>query len=231
MARFFICACALILCSVPSQSFSPSAVAPLLGSALSNSFRPMQISILRGASNDDEEGAALTKDAMGSEEGANGDSSSPPSNGSTEFTQDEINDMDQLIVSLSKESDDDKRRKRLAEILDKELADASTADDANSEAEIPRFAQLFQLSLDSVGQKVQNAAREMALEQQQQNGTDGDDENDTSNESEGGERIQRVKSPEELQLWGLIDMMVQSKTRVKLHMGSLGTKAPFGEFR
>ena len=49
-----------------------------------------------------------------------------------------------------------------------------------------------------------------------------------NDESEGGERIERVKTEEELQLWALIDMMVQSKTRIKLHMGSLGSK---GEFR
>jgi hypothetical protein len=28
-------------------------------------------------------------------------------------------------------------------------------------------------------------------------------------------------------LWALIDMMVQSKTRVKMHMGSLGSKGKF----
>mmetsp|Transcript_11384 Transcript_11384/g.24987 ORF Transcript_11384/g.24987 Transcript_11384/m.24987 type:complete len:232 (+) Transcript_11384:190-885(+) len=231
MTRFWICTClgAFTLCSVPSQSFSPPNVKPLLGGALSNSFRITQVSILHGASNDDEEGGtAWIKISMGSEEGGNSDSASPPSNGSTEFTPGEIDGMDQLVVSLSKELDDDKRRKRLGEILDKELANASTADDTNVEAEIPRFAKLFQLSLDTIGEKVQTTAREAALEQQQQNMTDGDDANDTSNESEEGERIKRVKSPEELQLWGLIDMMVQSKTRVKLHMGSLGSK---GEFR
>jgi len=51
---------------------------------------------------------------------------------------------------------------------------------------------------------------------------------DNANDGEDGERVARVKSQEELQLWALIDMMVQSKTRVKLHMGSLGSK---GEFR
>jgi len=158
-------------------------------------------------------------------------------NGPPEFTQDEINDMDQLILSLSKESDDDKRRERLAGTLDKELADASdnpSVDDDSNEsvigAEIPRFAKLFQLSLDSIGEKVQTDARAKALEQQQQNLNNGDDADDTKIESEGGDIIpeRRVKSPEELQLWALIDMMIQSKTRVKLHMGSLGSK---GEFR
>ena len=150
-----------------------------------------------------------------------------------------MNDMDQLILSLSKESDDDKRRERLAGTLDKELADASNdasvnddSDESVIDAEIPRFAKLFQISLDNIGEKVQTDARAKALEQQQQqqNLDNGDDADDTKIESEGGDIIpeRRVKSPEELQLWALIDMMIQSKTRVKLHMGSLGSK---GEFR
>jgi hypothetical protein len=47
-------------------------------------------------------------------------------------------------------------------------------------------------------------------------------------EKEGGDIIGQLKSEEELQLWALIDMMVQSKTRVKMYMGTLGSK---GEFR
>mmetsp|Transcript_3455 Transcript_3455/g.5404 ORF Transcript_3455/g.5404 Transcript_3455/m.5404 type:complete len:143 (-) Transcript_3455:105-533(-) len=142
--------------------------------------------------------------------------------------------MDQLILSLSKESDDEKRRERLAGILDKELADASNnaivegdSDEADSGSEIPRFAELFQLSLDSIGERVQTAAREKALEQQQTLDS-GDDASDVKSTSEGEDVVKRQKSQEELQLWALIDMMIQSKTRVKLHMGSLGSK---GEFR
>ena len=74
---------------------------------------------------------------------------------------------------------------------------------------------------------MQAAAREVAAQQQQEQ------ENlsllyDKADDGEEGEMVMRVKSQEELQLWALIDMMVQSKTRVKLHMGSLGSK---GEFR
>ncbi|KAL9181311.1 hypothetical protein ACHAXT_010116 [Thalassiosira profunda] len=140
--------------------------------------------------------------------------------------------MEQLICSLSKESDDDKRREKLAGILDKELSDAS-ADDA-TKGEVPRFAQLFQVSLDTVGEQVQTAAREAALEKQQSdNGLvaalEGDADYGKNGEgADGGDTIERRKSPEELQLWALIDMMVQSKTRVKLYMGSLGSQ---GEFR
>lgn len=85
-------------------------------------------------------------------------------------------------------------------------------------------SQLFQLSLDNVGEAVQTAAREKALQIQQQNEAN----SDSSGNEEEGEIVERVKTKEELQLWALIDMMVQSKTRVKLHMGSLGSQ---GEFR
>mmetsp|Transcript_6356 Transcript_6356/g.11326 ORF Transcript_6356/g.11326 Transcript_6356/m.11326 type:complete len:205 (+) Transcript_6356:123-737(+) len=147
--------------------------------------------------------------------------------GQPEFTQDEMDAMEEVILSLSKESDDDKRREKLATILDEELEASANNDESDKAAfgaEIPRFAKLFQLSLDSVGERVQTAAREVAMEQQEQNANNGDGTHDDA----GSEPVERVKSAEELQLWALIDMMVQSKTRVKLHMGSLGSK---GEFR
>mmetsp|Transcript_14376 Transcript_14376/g.34694 ORF Transcript_14376/g.34694 Transcript_14376/m.34694 type:complete len:210 (+) Transcript_14376:119-748(+) len=202
----FIFVTAFSLCSVPSLSFSPPHVTPYFGGR--------QISGLYCAS-DDEGNIARIKKAMASNEG-----------GSPDFTQDEISNMDLLIVSLSKESDDDERRERLAGILDKELAGATDADETLLGAEIPRFAQLFQISLDNVGEKVQATAREIALEQQQ-NLSNIDGVNDSNNGNEGGDAVKRSKSPEELQLWALIDMMVQSKTRVKLHMGSLGSKGQF----
>lgn len=56
------------------------------------------------------------------------------------------------------------------------------------------------------------------------------DEDDETNEDgelalEDGEL--RIKSPEELQLWALVDMMVQSKTIVKKRNGELGSKGTF----
>lgn len=156
-------------------------------------------------------------------------SGEPPSNNLPEFTPDEMKDMNELILSLSKVSDDDKRREKLAAFFDKELADAAqiaSLDDSDDDAltqEVPRFAKLFQASLDIVGEEVQTAAREVAMEQQQNQ-----DAAESNQSDDDGERVERVKSQEELQLWALIDMMVQSKTRVKLYMGSLGSK---GEFR
>lgn len=127
-------------------------------------------------------------------------------------------------VSLSKESNDEKRRDKLNGILDMELVAQQPATDGDSipsmNTELPKFAKLFQLSLDSVGERVQNAAREKAMARQKSIANDA--------EKEGGDIIGQLKSEEELQLWALIDMMVQSKTRVKMYMGTLGSK---GEFR
>ena len=107
-------------------------------------------------------------------------------------------------------------------ILDKELKPTESVGDnlpVVSE-EMPRFAKLFQLSLDNVGERVQNTARERALERQ-------DHDDGAASEGNEGETVERIKSEEELQLWALIDIMVQSKTAVKLHMGSLGSKGSF----
>jgi len=128
----------------------------------------------------------------------------------TEFTRTEINEMEKLIESLSREADDDKRRKRLADMLDVELA----ADASNAES----FTKLFQLSLDNIGERVQANARELALEKQQQEElklADIYNADNVGNPIEADVVVRREKSEEELQLWALIDMMVQSKTRIK----------------
>lgn len=128
------------------------------------------------------------------------------------------------VVSLSKESNDEKRREKLSSLLEKELKSPSEGDTSpvpDLEPQIPRFARLFQISLDNVGERVQTAARAKAMEKQ-------DDEAEANNEDrDENEIVERLKSEEELQLWALIDMMVQSKTAVKMHMGSLGSKGSF----
>jgi len=204
---------------------------PILGGVTSIKKGRTHVSIIYGTSDDGDGSTEWIKKAMGPEDGAD-DDSVPPSVELPEFGQDDISEMEHLIMSLSRESNDDKRREKLAGILDEELEEASKdSDDAALNAEVPRFAKLFQIVLDSVGEKVQSDAREAALEQQQKQKNESDGEDEAQNDSmpsEEGERVPRVKTPEELQLWALIDMMVQSKTRVKLHMGSLGSK---GEFR
>ena len=231
MKFWFLGAFTLCYGVIPSQSFSLSAITTT--HVVGNSLRKTCVLLKEGKESEDG-GTEWMKNAMGSSEVEDGKSSPPPppppTNDTPDFSKDEIEDMNQLIITLSKESNDDTRREKLAEILDKELTN-DTSDNSDESAdlntEVPRFAQLFQISLDYVGEEVQAAAREVAAQQQQEQ------ENlsllyDKADDGEEGERVMRVKSQEELQLWALIDMMVQSKTRVKLHMGSLGSK---GEFR
>ena len=48
---------------------------------------------------------------------------------------------------------------------------------------------------------------------------------------DGDEQVvpeEREKTPEELQLWALIDLMVQSKTIIKRANGDLGSKSTLG---
>ncbi len=159
--------------------------------------------------------------------------------------------MENLIVSLSQISDDALRREKMASLFDMELAAAAAAAAASTasnedgftssggdgdEREVPRFAQLFQVALNTIGERVQASAREVASTIIATN----DEDDDASMAERGGvgdddnsavklpQSTMREKSQEEMQLWALIDMMVQSKTRVKLHMGKLGSK---GEFR
>ena len=177
--------------------------------------------IILRESDDGSGGTEWIKKSMGSDEGdgsSNSASPSPPI--SPNFTKEEIESMNEVILSLSKETDDEKRRERLAGILDSELAYDKNAGEEVDTNESPRFAQLFQTSLDIVGQEIQTAAREAAekqLQQDQWREQDTDDaEKDLFKEIEATEkkRVERVKSSEELQLWALIDMMIQSKTRV-----------------
>lgn len=169
------------------------------------------------------------------------------------FTQAEIQEMEKVIVSLSQISNDTVRREKLASLFDVELTNAAATATTTSgdedgvlcppggvgidDGEIPRFAKLFQVALNNIGEQVQASARKVALmthnedsdedvvtmEEQQHDGRDVDDAENTRQPTRT-----REKSPEESQLWALVDMMVQSKTRVKMHMGKLGSK---GEFR
>ena len=201
-----------------------------------------------------EGGTEWIKNAMGTTN-TNSDTSSsntqppPPPPPSAPYTEDEIKTMENLILELSLEKDDTIRRAKLSAIFDKvfELdvdttttttssSSTATADGGDEgEREAPRFAQLFQYSLDNVGELVQCAAREKAeLLNNSNSGNDSDylsgsiEEADAKQEESSTSTTEgRVKSEEELQLWALIDMMVQSKTMVKMYMGSLGSKGVF----
>jgi len=209
-----------------SHAFVPSATIAYVRRDISNSYINTKFIVLRESS-DESGGTEWIKKSMGSEEGddnASNASPSSPTNQSPEFTSDEIEDMNQLILSLSKESDDAIRREKLDGILDKELSEDESLSNTKC---APKFAKLFQYSLDTVGQEIQTAARILA-DQQMKEEQESLDSLETDIDEDRGEVKKRVKSKEELQLWALIDMMVQSKTRVARHTGQLGSK---GEFR
>ena len=112
----------------------------------------------------------------------------------SDYTESEVEDMEQLIVSISREATDQKRRDRLALVFQDALAGNSRS---------YRFSGLFNEILMVVGDRVKLEAEQKALQQQQQQ------------EASDNEDPLTTKTPEEQQLWALIDMMVQSKIIVK----------------
>ena len=149
--------------------------------------------------------------------------------------------MKDLIVDLSKESTDNVRRSRLESIIVQGLEESGGGGDDAA------FPQLFQESLEAVGNEVQAKARELAMQRYEEkdaaetineaavaaasssdgantNGSDSPIRVETVNETSED----KIKSPLETQLWALVDMMVQSKTMIKKARGQLGSK---GEFR
>ena len=138
--------------------------------------------------------------------------------------------MRDLILSLSLEKTDHDRRTRVKEVFVEALAKPNGMPD--------RFSALFDKVLTQVGDEIQMEAKKKFFEQQQaeQEKEDGDDmEGDSTAATAAAEtsddvtedQEERVKSPEELQLWALVDMMVQSKTIVKKRNGMLGSKGTF----
>ena len=137
------------------------------------------------------------------------------------YTPAEVTKMQDVVVSLSLESNDDVRRSRLALIMEVGLAGPNGGP--------KRFAVLFDRVLTQVGEKVQKDAREKYAKQAPSSSaiepTDDDDlDTDTETEAEADSVPEkdeitepREKSPEELRLWALVDMMIQSKTIVKKH--------------
>lgn len=123
--------------------------------------------------------------------------------------------MNSLITALSLQSDDTSRRQRLATLFEEELAKPNPT----------RFTDLFDKVLAISGDRVQGEARKNALENPKPVDSH-DDYGQEAEESDGD--LMMGKSPEEMQLWALVDMMVQSKTLVKRAFGDLGSKGTFG---
>lgn len=136
------------------------------------------------------------------------------------YTPAEVTKMQDMVVSLSQESNDETRRTRLKLIIEVGLAGPNGGP--------KRFAVLFDRVLTQVGEQVQREAREKyaARAADSEAGRNGDDnlsadtvlEKDESDEGGNPPEDKPVeKTPEELKLWALVDMMIQSKTMIKKH--------------
>ena len=136
--------------------------------------------------------------------------------------------MKDLILSLSMEPTDTDRRTRVKDVFEEALARPNGMP--------KRFSDLFDAVLAEVGDEIQREAKRKFFEAQEANQTEEkevapSDEESASDDDSGGNKDKggelKLKTPEELQLWALVDMMVQSKTIVKTANGELGSKGNF----
>lgn len=140
-----------------------------------------------------------------------------------DYSASEAQDMETLIMSLSYEQNDQTRRKKLLDLFQNELSKPCPE----------RFTNLFDAVLIDVGNKVRLEAIEK-FESNQTNVETCNNNNGSSNtdqlsqENDGVNREAELKTREEIQIWALIDMMVQSKTLVKKSNGQLSREGSFG---
>jgi hypothetical protein len=148
------------------------------------------------------------------------------SESSSEFSETETQEMRDLILSLSLEPTDHDRRTRVKDVFHEALAGPNGTP--------KRFTELFDMVLVEVGDKVQSDAKKKFFEDQaaaqveeESSSSPTDSTSNASDEDEDYVPPKRTKSPEEFQLWALVDMMVQTKTIVKKENGELGNKGTF----
>jgi len=146
------------------------------------------------------------------------DSSSSDSS-SSDYTDTDREEMKDLILSLSLEPTDHDRRERLRDVFHEALARPNGMP--------KRFSDLFDLILSELGDEIQKQAKKKFFEAQAAEQVSGESNVEVSNDNEedpngvnntesNTSETLKVKTPEELQLWALVDMMVQSKTIVKV---------------
>jgi hypothetical protein len=138
----------------------------------------------------------------------------------------EVEEMEQLILSLSREATDELRRDRVRAILIEGLSKP------NEDPE--RFTDLFNQTLIIVGDRVKLLAQQKAIKLQaeaeaaaEKDDVDNDESSLAPPPDEAPPAVAREKSPDELQLWALVDMMIQSRTIIKKESGELGNKGTF----
>jgi hypothetical protein len=143
-----------------------------------------------------------------------------------DYPAQEVQEMEDLILSLSREATDSSRRSRVEALFrDALVAPSSPAeeDDGDGDVEPARFTSLFSLVLVSVGNRVQEEAQQRQMMLQDPPSSVADDTESLSSST-------TISTPSDLnfQLWALVDMMVQSKTLVKRARGELGKDGSFG---
>lgn len=144
---------------------------------------------------------------------------------SSENSEAEVQKMKDLILSLSLEPTDHDRRMRLKDLFHEQL------DRPNGTPN--RFTDLFDQTLIVLGDELQAEAKKKFFKDQaaaqDKEGEDKEGEDEKAELVEPNEDYPkpREKTPEELRLWALVDMMVQSKTIVKKINGELGSKGNF----
>jgi hypothetical protein len=141
---------------------------------------------------------------------------------SSESSEAEVQKMRDLILSLSLEPTDHDRRMRLKDVFHEQL------DRPNGTPK--RFTDLFDQTLIFLGDELQAEAKKRYFEDQA--AAQDKVEDAKAKEAEVVEpdeyfSIPREKTLEEMRLWALVDMMVQSKTIVKKLNGELGSKGTF----
>jgi hypothetical protein len=118
------------------------------------------------------------------------------------YAESEI-EMGNMILSISKEKDDEKRRSTIISLMKEKIQ-------ADDPVEAAKFVQLWDRTLTAVGGKFQDEAREKALKMASETIYSKDED-----QIEDGTTRTKEKSDDELQLWALIDMMIQSKILIK----------------
>jgi hypothetical protein len=150
------------------------------------------------------------------------DATNAPYNRGAQTNAQALRDMETLILSLSFDSDDASRRKKVSTLFQEKLQ-------ARTNGEIDHgtpFEILFNQVLIEVGDRIRMEAQAQAQAAAEMS---------MSLEKDSGDDLpsfplpaQQKKSQTELQLWALIDMMVQSKTLVRMAAGQLGSEGRFG---
>lgn len=142
---------------------------------------------------------------------------------SSDASEAEIQEMEELILSLSLEPTDESRRERLVSVFDEALSRPNG---------MPKeFADLFDQTLIVVGDRIkaelQQKAQEQALQAEEEEDDDNLQEKSAEDDDDKPDGKKKVAFANQRQLWALVDMMVQSKTIVKKDSGELGSKGVF----